>query len=106
MKALRDIRDESNREGIRVAIDLRNGVEPETIKRQLYKNTSIESSFGFNTLALLMENQKLVILKDFLTNFLTFREDVVIKKTKFDLKKAEDRAHILIGLSVSVENLR
>ena len=52
-----------------------------------------------------MVNLKLVILKDFLSNFLTFREDVVIKKTKFDLQKAEERAHILIGLSVSVENL-
>ena len=88
-----------------MAIDLRNGVEPETIKRQLYKNTSIESSFGFNTLAIVDGKPKICNLKDFLTYFLTFREDVVIKKTKFDLKKAEDRAHILIGLSVSVENL-
>ena len=105
IEGIRDIRDESNREGIRVAIDLRSGVEPETIKRQLYKNTSIESSFGFNTLAIVDGKPKTCNLKDFLTNFLTFREDVVIKKTKFDLKKAEDRAHILIGLSVSVENL-
>jgi DNA gyrase subunit A len=105
IEGIRDIRDESNREGIRVAIDLRNGVEPETIKRQLYKNTSIESSFGFNTLAIVEGKPKTCNLKDFLTNFLSFREDVVIKKTKFDLKKAEDRAHILIGLSVSVENL-
>ena len=105
IEGIRDIRDESNREGIRVAIDLRNGVEPETIKRQLYKNTSIESSFGFNTLAIVDGKPKICNLKDFLTNFLSFREDVVIKKTKFDLKKAEDRAHILIGLSVSVENL-
>jgi DNA gyrase subunit A len=105
IEGIRDIRDESNREGIRVAIDLRNGVEPETIKRQLYKNTSIESSFGFNTLAIVDGKPKICNLKDFLINFLTFREDVVIKKTKFDLKKAEDRAHILIGLSVSVENL-
>jgi len=105
IEGIKDIRDESNREGIRVAIDLRNGVEPETIKRQLYKNTSIESSFGFNTLAIVNGKPKICNLKDFLTNFLTFREDVVIKKTKFDLKKAEDRAHILIGLSVSVENL-
>jgi len=105
IEGIKDIRDESNREGIRVAIDLRNGVEPETIKRQLYKNTSIESSFGFNTLAIVDGKPKICNLKDFLTNFLTFREDVVIKKTKFVLKKAEDRAHILIGLSVSVENL-
>jgi len=105
IEGIKDIRDESNREGIRVAIDLRNGVEPETIKRQLYKNTSIESSFGFNTLAIVDGKPKICNLKDFLTYFLTFREDVVIKKTRFDLKKAEDRAHILIGLSVSVENL-
>ena len=105
IEGIKDIRDESNREGIRVAIDLRNGVEPETIKRQLYKNTSIESSFGFNTLAIVDGKPKICNLKDFLTNFLKFREDVVIKKTKFELKKAEDRAHILIGLSVSVENL-
>ncbi len=105
IEGIRDIRDESNREGIRVAIDLRNGVEPETIKRQLYKNTQIESSFGFNTLAIVEGKPQTCTLKDFLSNFLIFREDVVIKKTKFDLQKAEERAHILIGLSVSVENL-
>ncbi len=105
IEGIKDIRDESNREGIRVAIDLRNGVEPETIKRQLYKNTQIESSFGFNTLAIVEGKPKTCTLKDFLSNFLSFREDVVIKKTKYDLQKAEERAHILIGLSVSVENL-
>ena len=105
IEGIRDIRDESNREGIRVSIDLRTGVEPETVKRQLYKNTQIESSFGFNTLAIVDGKPKTCNLKDFLENFLAFREDVVLKKTKFDLKKAEERAHILIGLSVSVENL-
>ena len=105
IEGIKDIRDESNREGIRVAIDLRNGVEPETIKRQLYKNTQIESSFGFNTLAIVEGKPKTCNLKDFLSNFLSFREDVVIKKTKFDLEKAQERAHILLGLSVSVENL-
>ena len=105
IEGIRDIRDESNREGIRVAIDLRSGVEPETVKRQLFKYTSIESSFGFNTLAIVNNKPKTCNLKEFLEHFLIFREDVVIKKTKFDLKKAEDRAHILIGLSISVENL-
>ena len=100
-----DIRDESNREGIRVAIDLKRNIEPETVKRQLYKFTTIESSFGFNTLAIVDNKPKTCSLKDFLDNFLKFREDVVIKKTKYDLIKAEDRVHILIGLSVSVENL-
>jgi DNA gyrase subunit A len=105
IEGIKDIRDESNREGIRVSIDLRNGVEPETVKRQLYKNTQIESSFGFNTLAIVDGKPEICNLKDFLSNFLNFREDVVIKKTKHDLYKAEERAHILIGLSVSVENL-
>ena len=105
IEGISDIRDESNREGVRVAIDLRRGVEPETVKRQLYKYTSIESSFGFNTLAIVDQKPKTCNLKDFIDHFLKFREDVVIKKTKHDLKKAEDRAHVLIGLSVSVENL-
>ena len=105
IEGIRDIRDESNREGIRVAIDLRSNVEPETIKRQLYKYTSIESSFGFNTLAIVDNKPKTCNLKEFLENFLKFREDVVIKRTKFDLNKAEERAHILIGLSASVENI-
>tara|TARA_Y100001970_G_scaffold290896_1_gene426163 strand:+ start:328 stop:2907 length:2580 start_codon:yes stop_codon:yes gene_type:complete len=105
IEGIKDIRDESNREGIRVSIDLRNGIEPETVKRQLYKNTQIESSFGFNTLAIVDGKPKTCNLKEFLENFLSFREDVVIKKTKFDLQKAEERAHILIGLSISVENL-
>ena len=105
IEGIRDIRDESNREGIRVAIDLRSNVEPETIKRQLYKYTSIESSFGFNTLAIVDKKPKTCNLKDFLESFLKFREDVVIKKTKHDLKKAEDKVHVLIGLSTSVENI-
>ncbi len=105
IEGISDIRDESNREGIRVAIDLRRNIEPETVKRQLYKYTSIESSFGFNTLAIVDNKPKNCNLKDFLENFLKFREDVVIKKTKYDLKKAEERVHILFGLSVSVENI-
>ena len=105
IEGISDIRDESNSEGIRVSIDLRRNIEPETVKRQLYKYTSIESSFGFNSLAIVDNKPKTCSLKDFLENFLKFREDVVIKKTKFDLNKAEERAHILIGLSVSVENI-
>ena len=105
IEGISDIRDESNREGIRVAIDLRRNIEPETVKRQLFKYTSIESSFGFNTLAIVDKKPKTCNLKDFLENFLKFREDTVIKRTKFDLDKAEKRAHVLIGLSVSVENI-
>ena len=105
IEGISDIRDESNREGIRVAIDLRRNIEPETIKRQLYKYTTIENSFGFNTLAIVENKPKLLNLKEFLNHFLEFRQEVIIKKTKYDLSKALDRAHILLGISVSVENL-
>ena len=104
-EGISDSRDDSNSEVRRVSIDLRRNVEPETVKRQLYKYTSIESSFGFNSLAIVDRKPKTCNLKDFLESFLKFREDVVIKRTKFDLKKAEERVHILLGLSVSVENI-
>jgi DNA gyrase subunit A len=105
IEGIRDIRDESNREGIRVVIELRKAVEPETIRRQLYKLTNIESSFGFNTLAIVNSKPKILNLKEFISEFLKFREDTVIKRVKFDLKKAEERAHILIGLATAVENI-
>ena len=105
IEGISDIRDESNHEGIRVSIDLRRNVEPETIKRQLYKFTPLESSFGFNTLAIVENKPKTCSLKDFLENFLNFRKDVVVKRTKYNLKKAEERAHILIGLATAVENI-
>ncbi len=105
IEGIRDIRDESNREGIRVVIELRKAVEPETIRRQLFKLTNIESSFGFNTLAIVNNKPKILNLKEFISEFLKFREDTVIKRVKFDLKKAEDRAHILIGLASAVENI-
>ncbi len=105
IEGIRDLRDESNREGIRVVIELRKGVEPETIRRQLYKLTNIESSFGFNTLAIVDNKPKILNLKEFISEFLKFRENTVIKRVKFDLKKAEERAHILIGLAAAVENI-
>ena len=105
IEGISDIRDESSMEGVRIVIDLRRNVEAETIKRQLYKFTSIESSFGFNSLAIVESKPKTLALKDFISSFLTFREDVVTKRTNYDLKKAQDRAHILLGLSIAVENL-
>ena len=105
IEGIRDIRDESNREGIRVVIELRKAIEPETVRRQLYKLTSIESSFGFNTLAIVNNKPKILNLKEFISEFLKFREDTVLKRVKFDLKKAEERAHILIGLATAVENI-
>jgi len=105
IEGIRDLRDESNREGIRVVIELRKSVEPETVRRQLYKLTNIESSFGFNTLAIVDNKPKILNLKEFISEFLKFREDTVIKRVKFDLKKAEERAHILVGIAAAVENI-
>ena len=105
IEGISDIRDESNREGIRIVIELRRGVEPETVRRQLYKLTNIESSFGFNSLALVENKPKLLNLKEFISEFVKFRETTVLKRVKFDLKKAEERAHILIGLATAVENI-
>ena len=105
IEGISDIRDESNREGIRVVLELRRGVEPETVRRQLYKLTNIESSFGFNTLALVDNKPKILNLKEFISEFLKFREVTVLSRTKFDLNKAEERAHILIGIAIAVENI-
>ena len=105
IEGVSDIRDESNRDGIRVVIDLRRGIEPETIKRQLYKLTSIESSFGFNTLAIVNGRPKILNLKEFISEFVNFREKTVVRRIKFDLKKTEERAHILIGIATAVENI-
>ena len=88
IEGIRDIRDES-----------------ETVRRQLYKLTNIESSFGFNTLAIVGKKPKILNLKEFIFEFLKFREDTVTKRIKFDLKKAEEKAHILIGLATAVENI-
>jgi len=105
IEGISDIRDESNREGIRVVIELKRGVEGETIRRQLYKLTNIESSFGFNTLAIVDNKPKIFNLKEFIYEFVKFREETLTKRIKFDLKKAEERAHILIGIATAVENI-
>jgi len=105
IEGISDIRDESNREGIRVVVELKRGVEGETIRRQLYKLTNIESSFGFNTLAIVNNKPKIFNLKEFISEFVKFREETLTKRIKFDLKKAEDRAHILIGIATAVENI-
>ena len=105
IEGVSDIRDESNRDGIRVVVDLRRGVEPETIRRQLYKLTSIESSFGFNTLAIVEGKPKILNLKEFISQFVSFREKTVLRRIKYDLKKTEERAHILIGIATAVESI-
>jgi DNA gyrase subunit A len=105
IEGISDIRDESNKEGVRIVIDLKRGVSSEIIINQLYKYSPIESSFGFNTLAILNRKPELLNLKQFIKIFVEFREKILIKRTLFDLKKAKDRVHILIGLFVAIENI-
>ena len=105
IEGVSDIRDESNKDGIRVVIDLRRGVEAETVRRQLYKLTSVESSFGFNTLAIVNGKPKILNLKEFISEFVNFREKTVLRRIRFDLTKTEERAHILIGIATAVENI-
>ena len=105
IEGISDIRDESNHKGVRVVVDLKRNIEPEMVKRQLYKLTSIESSFGFNTLAIVDGKPKILNLKEFISEFVKFREATLTKRIKFDLKKAQEKAHILLGISVSVENI-
>ena len=105
IQGISDIRDESNREGIRVVIDLRRNADPEGVRRQLYKLTSVESSFGFNTLAIVDRKPRILNLKEFISEFVSFREKTLTKKIKFDLNKAQEKAHVLLGISVAVENI-
>ena len=93
-----DIRDESNREGVRVVIELRKDANANVILNQLYKHTQLQDTFGVIMLALVNNEPKVLSLLDMMTNYLKHQEDVVTRRTKFDLNKAEERNHILLGL--------
>ena len=105
LEGIADLRDESNKEGVRIVIELRKGINQEIIINQLYKFSPLESSFGFNTLAINEKKPELLNLKQFIEIFVSFREKTIIKRTLFELKKAKDRSHILIGLFIAVENI-
>ena len=105
LEGIADLRDESNKEGVRIVIELKKGVNQEIITNQLYKFSPLENSFGFNTLAINEKKPELLNLKQFIEIFVSFREKTIIKRTLFDLKKAKDRSHILIGLFIAVENI-
>ena len=105
LEGIADLRDESNKEGVRIVVELRKGVNHEIISNQLYKFSPLESSFGFNTLAINEKKPELLNLKQFIEIFVNFREKTIIKRTLYDLKKAKDRSHILIGLFIAIENI-
>ena len=100
-----DLRDESDRQGVRVVIELRKDAFPDVVLNQLYKYTPLQSSFGMNMLALNNGRPELMNLKQIITAFLEFREEVVRRRTAFELNKARDRAHVLVGLAIAVANL-
>lgn len=105
IEGITEIRDESNREGIRVVLEIKRGEMPQVILNNLYKHTQMETTFGAIMLAIVEGQPKVLNLKDSLNEFLKHRKDVVLKRTAFDLRKAEHQAHILLGLKIAVENL-
>lgn len=100
-----DLRDESSREGMRIAIELRKDVNPTVILNQLYKHTQLQDTFGVIMLALVNNEPKILNLKDMLGHYLDHQKDVVTRRTKYDLNKAEERAHIIEGLLLALDNI-
>ncbi|MCG8529769.1 MAG: DNA gyrase subunit A [Desulfovibrionales bacterium] len=105
IEGITDLRDESDRKGIRVVIDLKRGTIPEIVINSLYKFTPLETSFGINMLAVYNNKPQLLNLKSALQHFLDHRREVIIRRTRYDLRKAEARAHILQGLRIALDNI-
>ncbi|MGK9451915.1 DNA gyrase subunit A [Acidithiobacillus caldus] len=105
IEGISDIRDESDKSGIRIAIELRKEAIPEVVLNNLYKHTALQTNFSINMVALVDGAPRTITLREALEIFLRFREDVVTRRTRFLLKKAEARAHILEGLMVALDNL-
>ncbi len=105
LEGIADIRDESNREGIRVVIELKRDAAPDVVLNQLYRHSQLQTSFGVNMLALNGGRPQQMTLRDVLSSFIEFREEVITRRTKFELNKARDRAHVLVGLAIAVANI-
>ena len=105
MEGISYVRDESDREGMRIAIGLKKDQVAEVVVNQLYKHTQMENSFGIIFLAVVNNQPKLLSLKEILEHFIFHRKEIIIRRTRYDLKKAEARAHVLEGLKIALENL-
>ncbi|HKT15901.1 MAG TPA: DNA gyrase subunit A, partial [Allosphingosinicella sp.] len=105
IEGVSDIRDESNREGMRVVIELKRDATPEVVLNQLWRHTPAQSSFPANMLAIRGGRPETLNLRDIIEAFVRFREEVITRRSKFELAKARDRAHILLGLVIAVTNL-
>jgi DNA gyrase subunit A len=105
IEGISDIRDESSREGVRVVVDLKRDASPEVVLNQIWRYTPAQASFPANMLAIRGGRPETLTLREFIQAFITFREEVITRRTKFELNKARERAHILLGLVVAVSNL-
>ena len=105
VEGIAELRDESDRDGVRVVIELKRDTVPEVVLAQLYRFTPLQTSFGANMLALNAGRPELMTLRDMIQAFVVFREEVITRRTVYLLKKARDRAHILLGLAVAVANI-
>jgi DNA gyrase subunit A len=105
IEGVSDLRDESNREGIRIVFELRRDAVPDVVLNQLWRHTSLQSSFAANIIALNGGRPEVLTLKDILRAFIDFREEVVTRRTKFRLNKARDSAHVQVGLAIAVANI-
>ncbi len=105
IEGIADLRDESDRDGFRVVVELKRDAMPDVVLNQLYRFTPLQTNFGANMVALDAGRPQVMNLKDLLTIFVAFREQVVTRRTKFLLNKARDRAHILVGLAIAVANI-
>ena len=105
IEGVSEVRDESDRDGMRVVIELRGGVQPQVVLNNLYKQTPLQSSFSANMLALIDDIPRVITLKIALQQYIKFRQQVVRRRSEFELRKAEDRAHILAGLRIAISNL-
>jgi DNA gyrase subunit A len=105
VEGISDLRDESDREGMRIVVELKKATVAGVVMNQLYKHTSMQSSFGVILLAIINGQPKVLVLKEILLHFIDHRKEVVTRRTIFELKKAEARAHILEGLKIAVENI-
>ena len=105
VEGISDIRDESDRQGVRVVIEVKRDFQADVILNQLYKYTPLQTSFGMNMLAINSGRPMMMNLKEIIAAFIEFREDVIRRRTIFELNKARDRAHTLVGLAIAVENL-
>ena len=105
IEGVSDIRDESNREGVRIVIDMKRDATPDVLLNQLWRHTPAQSSFPANMLAIRSGRPETLTLRDIIESFVKFREEVITRRSKFELFKARERAHILLGLVVAVTNL-